>query len=907
MRPIKLTMSAFGPFANETVVNLEQLGEHGLYLVTGDTGTGKTTMFDAITFALYGKASGDQRDPSMFRSKYAEPAVPTFVELVFRYGSDVYTVRRIPEYDRPAKRGDKMTKQRTEATLVYPDGKVLTKTNEVTAAVTDLIGLDRDQFVRIAMIAQGDFLKLLLATTEERKKIFQQLFQTQRYEQLQNRLKADAQQLREQCSAVSALIAQRIQQLQWSTQSQTIPSVWMSDLQDQLKSQINADLQDDAAAQLQMKILEETLSETSRKIGQAEEVDKLRSACLDTKNRLEAERLKRGTLEKQLQEAEADLQQTETFGETVAVLRSLLPQYDELDVTTNTIRSLKESLSLYEQRLHMQRQTSERQSSLLEQHKIELEQLADCEACAERAGRKIDEIQRKLDTLTELRDLEKNCTELTERLNREQKSFMDDRRNLEASRAAYEQLERNFLDAQAGLLAGTLKEGMPCPVCGSLDHPAPAVCSFEAPTEEALKRAKNNLEASRKQAEQSSSACAKTAALLEMRQKELDQKTPDQWSIEPLFLEDTWMQLSKEKKEVYGRLQIEKDRIERKKALEKKLPELIETEKLLQETLRNLEQQVMQIQGELQLETRTVQRLSEGLPYADRDTAWNRMRDLEKQRQTAVNNYESAEKSLQSSVTRTAALEEQLFQLNEQIAQAPELCAETERKKRLEFRKLQEQLQEKRNLLQYRIRSNQESETYLREQSEKLKILENRYQWMKTLSDTANGTLSGQEKIMLETYIQMHYFDRIIGKANVRLLQMTDGQYELVRRTAGDMKSQSGLDLDVIDHYNGTHRSVRTLSGGESFQASLCLALGLSDEVQASAGGIRLDTLFVDEGFGSLDEDALQQALAALDGLAQGNRLVGIISHVADLKDRIEKQILVTKDKTGGSKIRICT
>ena len=205
-----------------------------------------------------------------------------------------------------------------------------------------------------------------------------------------------------------------------------------------------------------------------------------------------------------------------------------------------------------------------------------------------------------------------------------------------------------------------------------------------------------------------------------------------------------------------------------------------------------------------------------------------------------------------------------------------------------------------------RVAINETALERLKAQTRELKKLEEQYQWVKSLSDTANGALSGREKLMLETYIQAAYFDKTLGRANVRLLQMSGGQYELKRRTAaGDFRSQSGLELDVLDHYNGTTRNVRTLSGGESFLASLCLALGMADEIQASAGGVRLDTLFVDEGFGSLDEEALQQAMAALTSLAESDRLVGIISHVAELKTRIEKQIVVTKDRSGGSSAKI--
>ncbi len=204
------------------------------------------------------------------------------------------------------------------------------------------------------------------------------------------------------------------------------------------------------------------------------------------------------------------------------------------------------------------------------------------------------------------------------------------------------------------------------------------------------------------------------------------------------------------------------------------------------------------------------------------------------------------------------------------------------------------------------IASNKSALQKIKLKSGDLDDYEKRYQWVLPLSNTANGKVAGKEKIMLETYIQMTYFDRIISRANTRFMVMSGGQYELKRRKeAEDKKAQSGLDLDIIDHYNGTERSVKTLSGGESFKASLSLALGLSDEIQSIAGGIKLDTMFVDEGFGNLDDDSINQAMNALSGLAEGNRLVGIISHVSELKNRIDKQIVVAKEKSGGSKANI--
>lgn len=265
---------------------------------------------------------------------------------------------------------------------------------------------------------------------------------------------------------------------------------------------------------------------------------------------------------------------------------------------------------------------------------------------------------------------------------------------------------------------------------------------------------------------------------------------------------------------------------------------------------------------------------------------------------TAAERHTACEKEL-------AALNAALGQLRGQLADLPEISTDTQETRRAELSAHKVLLQQELREVHTELNSNRNSRRCIAAKAGELSELEERLTWMRALSATANGQLPGKRKIMLETYIQTAYFDRITARANVRLMRMTGGQYELKRQqNARDNKSQTGLELDVVDHYNGTLRSVRTLSGGESFKASLALALGLSDEVQMSTG-LHLDTLFVDEGFGSLDPESLNQAYVTLASLTEGNRLVGIISHVADLKEKIDRQIVVTKAKSGGSSVEI--
>ena len=286
--------------------------------------------------------------------------------------------------------------------------------------------------------------------------------------------------------------------------------------------------------------------------------------------------------------------------------------------------------------------------------------------------------------------------------------------------------------------------------------------------------------------------------------------------------------------------------------------------------------------------------------------AKNESEALEKNIDEMKKAYEKAQEALLESDKKIVGYKASIKEMSKQLYSKCNLDRESETNKRTEITKKKTADDAVAKELHTRIKSNKQVLDNIQANVENLDKLEKHYTWLRALSNTANGNISGKEKVMLETYIQMTYFDRIIARANTRFMVMSGGQYELKRRKeAENNRSQSGLDLDVIDHYNGTERSVKTLSGGESFKASLSLALGLSDEIQASAGGVKLDTMFVDEGFGSLDEESLDQAMKALLSLVDGNRLVGIISHVADLKNRIDKQIVVTKGKNGGSKANI--
>lgn len=902
MRPFKLTLSAFGPYAGETVLNLEQLGGSGLYLITGDTGAGKTTIFDAITYALYGRPSGDSREASMLRSKYAGPQTPTFVELEFLYGGQRYTVRRNPEYERPAKRGEKMTKQKAEATLTCPDGRLVTKMNEVTAAVTEILGVDRDQFSRIAMIAQGEFLKLLLAPTEERKAIFRQIFRTQRYQTLQEKLKADALELRAQCQQKELAMDAQLRTIRWVREPER--SVLPERLE-LLEKQLAQDKQEAASVQENLERLDAQLLESSTRLSQAEALEKTKLRLKTAQDTLEKDLETEQQLKQRLETEQTKEPQRARLAEEIAVAKSRLPQYDELEAAAARKKARKQEVELAEQKRRIAAELLLKKQSELTEREAALSLCADAAAEAERCGREQEVFEAERKELLLMEKLQKDLADLEKQLADAQCSYQVLREAADVSRERHTVLERAFLDAQAGLIAMTLRPGQPCPVCGSTVHPVPAERPLAAPTEAELDAAKRQSERDRKAEAEASAACGKIHALVSDRKADLANRLQE-WGKPQELLSGCIRQMNEKLLELESQYQTAKEKLRRKQELETSLPQLEADREALSLQVQQLDTVLASGRTALEHEERDLQRLAQALPQESKAAAKTQIGQMERELLTLQKAQDQARADYQQVLTEIAGLNSQIEALKAQLEEGPSMDAELERSCQAELQRSRQEVQQAQTAILNRVAINETALERLKAQTRELKKLEEQYQWVKSLSDTANGALSGREKLMLETYIQAAYFDKTLGRANVRLLQMSGGQYELKRRTAaGDFRSQSGLELDVLDHYNGTTRNVRTLSGGESFLASLCLALGMADEIQASAGGVRLDALFVDEGFGSLDEEALQQAMAALTSLAESDRLVGIISHVAELKTRIEKQIVVTKDRSGGSSAKI--
>lgn len=956
MRPIKLTMSAFGPYAETTVLEMDELGRSGLYLITGDTGAGKTTIFDAMIFALYGRASGENREPAMLRSQYAAPDTPTMVELLFEYAGKNYTIRRNPEYQRPSRRGGGMTTEKADVTLLLPDGRVLTKQREVDEAVRDIIGIDRGQFTQIAMIAQGDFLKLLLATTEERKKIFRRIFRTEPFWELQERLKKESGRLKRQLDDARLGMEHHIRSVrcteddirsQEELQKAVSGQLPFADVMGLIETLLLRDQNEEKRLEWEIARDEETLTKLTAAIGKAQTLQKARESLrgaeealareLPRRERLNAawntekERAKeRKTLTEWLEacgeqagcdtgqdkhiEGRAVDTERKTLEEWIARLEASLPEYRELDERKRNIADLSDMLAASGRQ---RTQKQERMGALKQETDSKKQEQQALAHAGEERERLLSDAEKSEERLSKLDGLERAFDEykkLTEKCERAQKIYRQARAEAEEAKAAYDRDNRAYLDAQAGILAETLKDGERCPVCGALEHPHPAHGGAAAPTRERLDERKEQAERAQENAAEESKRAGEAAGKVQEKRMSLIEQVSELLHADADAEPAEYRILAAEQKAdtesqlaaCRARIAEEEARIAKRKALEREAAEAEQTLEALKTELAGLEIAIASGTAQKEEAESGLKQLSERLLFEggqDAEESWKRLKWQQEGRSGAL---EQAQQETAACEKQVGSLEGQIRQLREQLADAPDSHAEENEEQRGRLFSRKKELMRQKEDVHARWSANERSREFLAAQAEEVRKTEERFIWVRALSDTANGSLGGKEKIMLETYIQMTYFDRIIARANTRFMMMSGGQYELERRReAENHVSQSGLELNVVDHYNGTRRSVKTLSGGESFQASLSLALGLSDEIQASAGGVRLDTMFVDEGFGSLDEDALEQAMKALLGLTEGNRLVGMISHVAALKERIDKQIVVTKSKSGGSQARI--
>lgn len=924
MKPLHLTLSAFGPYAKRTEIPFAELGDQGIYLITGDTGAGKTTIFDGIMYALYGEPSGSQRESGMLRSKYAEPETPTFAELTFSYGEEIYQVRRSPRYLRPKARGEGMTQQPGEAVLTFPDGHTISKEKEVTKAVCELLGLDRSQFSQIVMLAQGDFLKLLLAKTEERSKIFRELFHTRPYVELQEKIKAKALELKYTYEEQKRSSSQYLEGI--LTGEESAYTAEIQDMQagnrllftDALTELLDGILKEDEAlvqrAVTEREALEQRLEKKKEQIRQAELLEKTGQELTALHSLLEEQQRALGAAREKLQQEDARRKRIPELLEQLAEERAALPGYEACAALEKRAEQQKNQAAQQEKRQRAAEEQEEKLQENLQKAKAYLAKTRDAEAEAARLeewsrtqAEKEQRLSGLLQELLQQQEQEKQAADY-------QAAYRRQAEKEERLNQAYRRAERAFLDGQAGILAEQLAEGEPCPVCGSCHHPKKAARAQELPDRKELDARKEELQQAQKELQALSVAAGRAGEKAGVQREKLQSQAEAFLGVQEngdvkALLEGlrTHQEICRrERQETEQRLKRLREICQARSQIEAQQPEvearyqaLLLEKQQLQYTLASLEAEGKALGEQLKRE-------QAALKYESLKQAITAIAQKEQEKKALEEAYAKAEGQYRLCEKKEADCKARIRALEQQKPEDAGVPLERLRAEGQELEAEKNRLLQEEKRLEARRENNSRMASALKKQQLLMGETEAEWAMVKALSDTVNGTLAGKEKMMLETYIQRTYFERILAKANLRFLIMSGGQYELqLQAGQGSKVAQSGLELDVIDHYNGTIRSVKTLSGGEAFQASLSLALGLSDEVQSLSGGIRVDTMFVDEGFGTLDEDALNQAIKALSALADGKRQVGIISHVAELKERIEKQILVKKEKTGGSTAKI--
>lgn len=801
MRPLKLVMSAFGSYADKTEIDFEHIS-NGLFLVTGDTGSGKTTIFDAITYALYGETSGGVRSGNMMRSQYASADALTYVEYEFSYREERYRIRRNPDYvtEKLLKNG-KTTypKVLSKVELTFEDGSAFYgKKTETDEKIVEIVGLDVNQFTQIAMIAQGDFRKLLFAKSDERKFIFSKIFKTNIFYRLQENLKRESFRYDGLLSDNQKAIRQELARI---------------DAAD------DADVSELHGEELILFIK-----------GQAKEASERERSLLTDINQQKKQ------LEKLLKE----------YNDTIQVNKRIIELTRREQELTDKKKEEQQAKADYETAKHAlseQKPIRFKEKMMLEESMDSYEMLEQCTLLAKKQEA---ELERRLEEIEKhnvrLEQLQQQCIKAEQKA-REQ--LAQAAQEAKEAAAEYEKLEADYLAEQAGILAQKLEEGTPCPVCGSTSHPKLAEVSDEAPDKADVQQARVR----RNQLEERRDMLSDSFAKKEYEAEERKRMTVCQQELQQLVQESGEQQivLAGTKKELSmhreGLLYESKsEALKRKKALEKEIEKLENNEQKLAKKHQQLQVDIGAIQGRME----ALKKENRGREY--RDEAELELLIREQKREQAIKERE---------------------RLN------------------LHARK------ENYSLVVENVQKYQEQQQKLMAEDAIIK----------QLNQTANGTLSGSMKMDLETYVQRRYFKQILAEANKKLIQMSDNQFILQLKETEDLgkRRNEGLDLSVYSLVTDTVRDVKTLSGGEAFMAALSMALGLSDIVGRTAGALRLDVMFIDEGFGSLDEASREQAVKVLNELAESNRMVGIISHVTELKDSIDKKLIVTKGSRGSS------
>lgn len=1042
MKPIYVKMSAFGSYAGEVTVDFSAL-DHGIFLITGDTGAGKTTIFDAITYALYDQTSGGKRDGEMMRSQFADEDTRTFVEFKFIYKGASYIVTRYPRQERISKRKNKdgeysKTIDQASVELIMPDGMPYHgKIKEINQKIIDIIGLDANQFTQIAMIAQGEFLKLLLAPSKERKEIFARIFNTRIYWLIEDELK-------ERAKGITAKLEDNRKDIIRETDNiQCIPGsiyeeLWSAaagfsenpdkqfslikqiiDEARQKEEEINAKLNDNQV-KLNMLITELKQAEETNKLfdsllqlqakkaeldAKSNEMEYVRerissakkAAAVEPKEQAYRSKLKdldacnqriinikdwlEGNAAVLLEKKrESELKETEykeknpLLVSAISRINELLPKFEQLEALNLQLENLRKNKDLAQKDYNIISDSIQKDEKL--QEKLNQEQIknkADVDKLLElsQAVDRLSEKKKALDNLLlSMQTMQKLVAAYELSVNDYKEAEIDAGKKSDY----YDGIYRKFIEGQAAILAHELKEGCPCPVCGSTSHPRPASLTETNISQKELDKAKAARDDAQKELEKKKDAMQqakqhfeKQKAIAELEGKrsigsdfDAEAITIDEVKIALLQCLQQLNEETEKKNQAETAKRIYEDNEDRLQKLREKLDNYMVRKETAAQVLKEAEIKLAEVTAE-------IKNLRASLVYESREAATkelaaaheqmqqlemamtnsakgynilleeeNRMQgNLKAEEATAArlaDDLKLYKEEFEREIIRQGFADEALYRSSLLSAAQIDDLEKTYQQFREEFirvenslnhfmeqtkgktRILTDALIEKKSVLDaerqqldsiskliYGIRTRNET---ILENVKKLSVIRQRlmkdYAIISRLEATATGK-AGPKRLNFQTYIQRRYFNSILHEANKRLIVMSNGQFILKCRDIEDLANQGevGLDLDVYSLVNDQSRDVKTLSGGESFMAALAMALGMSDIIQNTAGSIHIDTMFIDEGFGSLSDEARMQAIKILYDLSEGKRLVGIISHVSELKAQIGTKLIVTKTNKG--------
>lgn len=1063
MRPLKLKMQAFGSYGRETVIDFTK-PEQNLFLITGDTGAGKTTIFDAIVFALYGEASStsNKKEGVVLQSQYAELNIEPYVEMEFMEGEERYTVRRVPRHLKTVTRGaakGKGTREITgSVTLFMPDGTEY-PSKETNAKLQEITGLTKSQFMQVAMIAQGEFMELLRAKSDDKKKIFRKLFNTEMYEQIVNELgnrkrnmEREIAVIRTRCQSETArikffgdkaeeknpgddeisLCEKRLEELKKRVSDGEIvvmPELtevlerYLVILDNQLKKAQK--LYEDAAeirdkkrdiyieAQqlqslfIQRKQTEEELEEYRKQSFEMENKEKLAGSVSDAweiktfydfwkAGQEDAERVRTafetqterlpGLMEEEegmIQEEQKKQKELETVQEeytrTLEKAEKAIQLFGQIKETKKKMDMGKELL----EKARIKEEADKRAFEVLENREKALrdrsEQLADAGEKLAVCQSQMKEINGMTADLKALSSIYKEQKTYEKKIEELKEKYKEARASYEKKHGEYEKKRQNFLDAQAGFLASELMEGMPCPVCGSIEHPRPCVMKKEHSefTREGMDLLEKETEKLRAEQENLSAEVKSNTDLRDVKKQDFDesfnrlknrmreniQALPEEFSPgQGQELIRQWMKEVQENGIKYQRDWEELQSVQKQmKDLEEEKPAVRKQMEISAEQVREAriayesakaEFQSYSFSSDFESEEAAKKAEAEAARKKERFTEdYNTARAAREKAGTERSNTETLIKKYRAELPAAEAEEEKRKKNYESMAEGKEMAesqwksltdiyekqmTEQLRKEVQVFREgkkaaegkaqsltaaignrkppVMADIQKETEDAEHRLKSaeslrdqirsvykdNKEADHILSPMLQERQKLVEEHGRIDHLYRLVSGNVSGS-RMDLETYVQRYYLEKILYAANRRFRDMSAGQFELRMynlEKAGEGKNR-GLDLMVYSAVTGKEREVRTLSGGESFMAALALALGMADQIQESSAAINLDMMFIDEGFGSLDEHSRNQAVKVLLEMAEGSKLIGIISHVTELKQEIEDQLIVIKDESG--------